>query len=445
MNHPYLPLTDANRAEMLKQIGVESIEKLLTEIPDNIRLKRPLNLQQSMTEPELSNYMINKAAANHPVQLSFLGAGAYQHYIPAVIDHLANRSEFYTSYTPYQPEISQGMLQAIFEYQTFISELFGLPIANASLYDGPSALAEAVLMAVKEVKSQRVLIPENISPNLLTVIKTYTRHLNLTIETIPSSHGLIDSIALAEQLKPGAAAVVLQSPNFYGLVENIAELIPLVKHSAAIPICYVHPLTLSVLEAPGNLGAEIVVAEGQPLGLPLAYGGPYLGLMATSERFIRRIPGRLVGETVDHHGKRAFVLTLQTREQHIRREKATSNICSNQALCALRAAIYLSVLGPLGLKEIAQRAFDNAHYLFDQLKAIGFKPLFDSPFFMEFAIQTPKPASFYIEQLLSKGILAGLDLAPHRPDMENALLICATEVFSKEALDQLIEEMRRIV
>jgi glycine dehydrogenase subunit 1 len=442
MNHPYLPLTDSNRSEMLRQIGVNSIEDLLTEIPSQVRLEKTLNLPKSMTEIELTESFRKTAALNQTPHLSFLGAGAYRHYIPAIIDHLISRSEFYTAYTPYQPEISQGVLQAIFEYQTFIAELFGLPVANASLYDGPSALAEAVLMAVREKKSKKVLIPDTLSPHLRTVVDTYTRHLHIEIETIQSHRGLIDLSELARKLQTDTAAVVIQNPNFFGLIEDLPELLHIVKQNNAIPICYVHPMTLSILEAPGNLGADIVVAEGQPLGLPLSYGGPYLGLMAVSERFMRRIPGRLVGETVDHNGKRAFVLTLQTREQHIRREKATSNICSNQALCALRAAIYLSVMGPAGFKEVAERAFDNAHYLYRQLLAIGLQPQFDSPFFMEFTLKTPKPAVFYIEQLLKKGILAGLDLTTFSPNLSHSLLICATEVFSKDQLDSFVEEMR---
>lgn len=442
MNHPYLPLTDSNRSEMLSQVGVNSVESLLSDIPSQVRLALPLNLPKSMTEIELTEYFTKTAAINLPLQLSFLGAGAYQHYIPAVISHLVNRSEFYTSYTPYQPEISQGVLQAIFEYQTFIAEIFGLPVANASLYDGPSALAEAVLMAVREQKSMRILVPETITPHLLTVVNTYTHHLNLEVVTIPTLNGLIDPVQLAKELQTETTAVVIQNPNFFGLIENLPDLIRIIKQNGAIPICYVHPLTLNVLEAPGNLGADIVVGEGQPLGLPLSYGGPYLGLMAVSERFMRRIPGRLVGETVDHHGKRAFVLTLQTREQHIRREKATSNICSNQALCALRAAIYLSILGPVGLKEVAQRAYDNAHYLYQELLAIGLTPLFDSPFFMEFAIKTPKPAAFYINKLLENGILAGLDLKISHPALPNSLLICATEIFSKDQLDLFVTQMR---
>jgi glycine dehydrogenase subunit 1 len=427
---------------MLHQVGVNSLENLLSDIPTHVRLERLPDLPKSMTEVELITYFSKIAASNMPLQLSFLGAGAYQHYIPAVIDHLVGRSEFYTSYTPYQPEISQGVLQAIFEYQTFIAELFGLPVANASLYDGPSALAEAILMAIRDKKSKRVLIPEALSPNLLTVVKTYTRHLHLEIEVIPAYNGLIDHAELAKELQTETAVVVIQNPNFFGLIEDLPALIRIVKQTDAIPICYIHPMTLNILEAPGNLGADIVVGEGQPLGLPLSYGGPYLGLIAVSERFMRRIPGRLVGQTVDHQGKPSFVLTLQTREQHIRREKATSNICSNQTLCALRAAIYLSVLGPVGFKEVAKRAFDNAHYLFQELQNIGLTPLFDSPFFMEFAIKTPKPAAFYIENLLKKSILAGMDLQISRPDLGNSLLICATEVFSKDQLDRFVAEMR---
>lgn len=442
MNHPYLPLTAENRRTMLESIGVNSFEDLLTDIPAGIRLDRPLKLPPPLTEVELRDYFNKKAAENQLYELSFLGAGVYQHYIPAVIDHLAGRSEFYTSYTPYQPEISQGVLQAIFEYQTYIAELFGLPVANASLYDGPTALAEAVLMAVKEKKGTKVLIPETLSPHLMQVLSTYTRNIGTKIIKITAKEGLIDPVFLERELDSETAAVVIQNPNFYGLIEDLPELISKIKQKEAIPICYVNPVTLGILESPGNLAAEIVVGEGQPLGLSPAFGGPYLGLMAVSERFIRRIPGRLVGETIDHQGKRAFVLTLQTREQHIRREKATSNICSNEALCALRSAIYLSVLGPQGLQEVAQRAYDNAHYLWENLRADGYQPLYNSPFFMEFAIKTPKPAGFYIERLPEKGIMPGLNLGLINPQLDHALLICATEIFSKDQLDRFCSEMR---
>ncbi len=447
MIHPYLPLTDDNRTFMLNQIGVESIEDLLSDLPSDKRLKHPFNIPPPMTEVELSEHFRTIAGLNRKAKLSFLGAGAYQHYIPAIIDHLAFRSEFYTAYTPYQPEISQGILQAIFEYQTFISELFGLPVANASLYDGASALAEAILMAFRETKSKknsRLLLPETLSPHLLTVIKTYTQSCNFSIEWIPAQNGIICPSDLANLLQTEAAAVVLQNPNFLGFLEDLPELLQIVKNSNAFAICYVDPLTLAILEAPGHLGADIVVAEGQPLGLPLSYGGPYLGLMAVCEQFKRNIPGRLVGETVDSQGNRAFVLTLQTREQHIRREKATSNICSNQTWCALRAAIYLATLGPVGFREVAQRAFDNAHYLLEEFLKIGFQPLFSTPFFLEFPIRTPKPASFYIERLLEKNIVAGFDLLSTYPDLENTLLICATEIFSKEQLDFFLDEMRQL-
>ena len=371
MNHPYLPLTDSERAAILQRIGCADFEALISELPKEIRLGRDLKLAASLTETELKANFNSFIQRNAPVSLSFLGGGAYQHLIPAVVDHLANRSEFYTAYTPYQPEISQGMLQAIFEYQTYVAELFGLPAANASLYDGPTALAEAVLMAVKTSSKQRVLLPPGLNPRIYQILKTYTASLPVELVTLNNQSGRIDPVALKTELASGAAAVVLQSPNFFGLIEDLAELIALTNAAGATAICYTDPLTLGILEAPGRLGAEIVVGEGQSLGLPLAYGGPYLGMMAVAERFLRRLPGRLVGETVDQQGRRAFVLTLQTREQHIRREKATSNICSNQALCALRAAIYLAAIGPTGLTEIAGRCFDNAHYLYSELLRVG--------------------------------------------------------------------------
>ncbi len=298
------------------------------------------------------------------------------------------------------------------------------------------------MLAIKEKKSPRILIPENLNPHILRVLKTYTTHLNLELIHLPTPNGVIDINTLVEELQSETAAVIIQNPNFLGLLENIPELLEIIKMKDAVSICYALPLTLGLLEAPGHLGADIVVGEGQSLGLPLSFGGPYLGLMAVSERFMRRIPGRLVGETIDNNGKRAFVLTLQTREQHIRREKATSNICSNQALCALSAAIYLSVIGPEGLVAIGQRAFDNAHYLYNELLNIGLKPLFNAPFFMEFAMKTPIKSGDLIEQLLKKGLLAGFDLAKTNPKFENSILFCATEIFSKEQLDRFVAELR---
>ncbi len=442
MNHPYLPLTDAQRQEMLAAIGVADFEALLAEVPAQLRLKQPLDLAASQSELELGANFQALARRNGLSQLSFLGAGAYQHYIPALVDHLSRRSEFYTAYTPYQPELSQGMLQAIFEFQSYVSELFGLPVANASLYDGPTALAEALLMAVRETRRSQILLPENLHPALLQVAQTYLRNSGATIQLLPCEAGRLDPLRLQAALSPATAAVVLQNPNGFGILEDLPPLIEAIRGAGAVPIGYVQPIPLGLLEAPGKLGAEIVVGEGQPLGLPLSYGGPYLGLMAVSERFMRRIPGRLVGESVDQQGRRSFVLTLQAREQHIRREKATSNICSNEAWCALRAAIYLSVLGPQGLRQVAQRCFDNAHYLAAELEAAGFPRLFPGPFFMEFAIRTPRPAAYYIQNLAAKGILPGLDLARFEPSLDNALLVCTTEIFNRTQLDRLVAEMR---
>ena len=445
MKHPYLPLTDEDRRQMLATIGVSDFNEIVADIPKAVQLQRPLNLPGPQTEMELHTTFEDLAARNHPPRLSFLGAGAYQHYIPSVLGHLAKRSEFYTAYTPYQPEISQGMLQAVFEYQTYVSELFGLPVANASLYDGPTALAEAVIMALRETRRPKVLIPANLHPHLTAVLQTYLRNLAAELVPVAIVDGVTDLADLAKKLDADTAAVVVPNPNFFGLIEELRTIFDQTKAHNAIPICYAQPIPLGVLESPGKLGAEIVVGEGQPLGISVAYGGPYLGMMAVSERLMRRIPGRVVGESVDHDGRRAFVLTLQTREQHIRREKATSNICSNEALCALQAAIYLSVLGPDGLADVAQRCLDNAHYLHGKLLEIGLKPLSNRPFFMEFAVVTPRPASYYIEALSAKGILPGYDLGSFDPSLNHTLLCCATEIFSKAQLDQFVSEMRDLL
>lgn len=441
MSHPYLPLTDRERQVMLARIGVTSFDDLITDIPDELRLCRSLNLQTALSEVELRRKFEAFLSLNQHISLSFLGAGAYQHFIPTLVDHLANRSEFYTAYTPYQPEISQGFLQAIFEYQTLTAGLFGLPVTNASLYDGPTALAESVLMVAKETKLKRFLIPSTLNPILKQILLTYTKPLGIELVSLPHQNGLIDLQALKKSLADPTAALVIQNPNFFGIVEDYRELINIAKANGTLVICYVHPLLLGILEAPGKLGADIVVAEGQPLGNPISYGGPNLGMIAASERFLRKMPGRLVGETIDHQGKRCFVLTLQTREQHIRREKATSNICSNQALCALRTSIYLSTLGPDGFKDTASRAYNNAHYLYTQLVNLGLQPLYEAPFFIEFPIKLPQSVSFYLPKLLQKGIVPGLDLGELYSDLNDTLLICATEIFTKAELDNFVTEL----
>ncbi|NLW46010.1 MAG: aminomethyl-transferring glycine dehydrogenase subunit GcvPA [Firmicutes bacterium] len=441
MSHPYLPLTDRERQVMLARIGVTSFDDLITDIPDELRLCRSLNLQTALSEVELRRKFEAFLSLNQHISLSFLGAGAYQHFIPTLVDHLANRSEFYTAYTPYQPEISQGFLQAIFEYQTLTAGLFGLPVTNASLYDGPTALAESVLMVAKETKLKRFLIPSTLNPILKQILLTYTKPLGIELVSLPHQNGLIDLQALKKSLADPTAALVIQNPNFFGIVEDYRELINIAKANGTLVICYVHPLLLGILEAPGKLGADIVVAEGQPLGNPISYGGPNLGMIAASERFLRKMPGRLVGETIDHQGKRCFVLTLQTREQHIRREKATSNICSNQALCALRTSIYLSTLGPDGFKDTASRAYNNAHYLYTQLVNLGLQPLYEAPFFIEFPIKLPQSVSFYLPKLLQKGIVPGPDLGELYSDLNDTLLICATEIFTKAELDNFVTEL----
>ncbi len=442
MNHPYLPLSPDQRTAMLATIGASQFSELIKDIPEAVRLSRPLRLPDGLSEMELAAEFNTLADHNSQAQLCFLGAGAYRHYIPSVVNHLSKRSEFYTAYTPYQPEISQGMLQAIFEYQSYVAELFGLPVANASLYDGATALVEAIIMAIRETRRQRVAVLDTLNPLTLQVIQTYLGNMGFELVIVPSDDGAVSAATLQAHCDSSTAAVVVQSPNFYGIIEDLPELNAVASQCQAVPITYTLPIPLAILEAPGRLGAQIVVAEGQSLGMPLAYGGPYLGMMAASERFIRRIPGRLVGESVDRQGKRSFVLTLQAREQHIRREKATSNICSNQAWCALRAAIYLSALGPCGFRQVAQRCFDNAHYLAGQLAVNGFPLRYQQPFFMEFAVQTPKPAAYYVEKLQAQKIIPGLDLQHDSNAGPNTLLICATEIFSRHQLDRLVVEMR---
>lgn len=443
----YIPNTKTQQKEMLEEIGYSSIEELFGDIPEEVRLGRKLAIPGPMAEMELRRHMgklssLNKHTEDYPC---FLGAGAYDHYIPAAIDHIISRAEFYTAYTPYQPEISQGTLQAIFEYQTMICQLTGMDVSNASLYDGATALAEAILMACQATRKEKVVLAQSLHPEYREVSSTYAKFQDIPITEVGYKDGMMDLEALEKTVTKETAAVVVQSPNFFGIIEDIEPIAEIAHKNKALLIVSADPISLALLKAPGELGADIVVGEGQSLGNPLSFGGPYLGFFATTKRLMRRMPGRIVGETTDKDGNRGFVLTLQTREQHIRREKATSNICTNQALNALIATIYLSLLGKEGLKEVAYQCLQKSHYLYDRLLDTGlFTPIFNAPFFKEFAIKSTVPIEKLNAHLLDKGIIGGYSLEKDYTELDGGWLIAVTEKRTRQEMDALVERVGEI-
>jgi glycine dehydrogenase subunit 1 len=440
----FLPHTGRERVEMLAACRVGSVEELFAPLPEAVRLRRPLDLPGPLSEMELAGHLRALAERNTPTEglLSFLGAGAYEHYLPAAVGAIVGRAEFYTAYTPYQPEVSQGTLEAIYEFQSYVAALTGLDVANASLYDGATAVAEAVAMALAHTRRTEVLVGANVHPEYRQVLGTYARRWAATVRELPAPEGALDPAVVAGQVSERTAAVIVQNPNFFGLVEAGEELACAAHAQGALLVVVANPVSLGLLAAPGTYGADLCVGEGQPLGNPLGFGGPYVGFMAAREALVRRMPGRIVGVTVDRDGRRGFALTLQTREQHIRREKATSNICSNEALCALAFTAHLSLLGPQGLRELAGLCLQKAHYAADRLAALpGFRLAFPGPFFHEFAVRVPGPAERFVERLAARGILPGLPLKRFYPDLDNALLICVTETKSQAAIDRLVEAL----
>jgi glycine dehydrogenase subunit 1 len=440
----YLPHTSEDIASMLQKVGVDSIDALFATIPEDCRRKDDLNLPEPMSEWELNDHMDSLAGtmAVSPEYKVFLGAGSYDHYIPEAIKHLLMRSEVYTAYTPYQPEISQGTLQTIYEYQTLITRLLGMEVANASMYDGASSLAEALLMAIRITRRKKVAVSNAIHPLYRRVVQTYFAPTGYEIVEIPYlANGKTDLSALdnLEEL----AAVAVQSPNFFGCIEDLKEIEEKV-HTAQKTLfvtCFTEPLAYGLLKSPGSLGADIVCGEGQSLGVSRSFGGPGLGIFASLNKYVRNMPGRLIGQTVDKDGKRGFVLTLATREQHIRREKATSNICSNQGLCATTATMYMASLGGTGFWELAGLNRDKAEYLKGELKKAGFTISFDSPTFNEFVVESPAGFETTYKKLLKRKIVAGLPLAPYYPELNDHYLFCVTETSSKEDMDALIKEV----
>lgn len=433
--------TPADRKEMLKTIGVASFDDLLTSIPQSVRLNRPLDVPPALAEQELTRLLQGLAAqnANTDSHVCFLGGGAYDHFIPSVVDAIAGRSEYYTAYTPYQAEASQGTLQVGFEYQTMVCQLTGLDVANASLYDGGSAVAEAVLMAVNVTdRNGKVVVAESVHPEYRQTLATYLSDLGIPIVTVPTPRGFLDPADLDKHLDDTTACVVVQHPNFFGSLEDVEAIGRIAKAKGALFVASFDPISVGLLKKPADYGADIAVAEGQCLGNYLMYGGPYLGMLACRAEHIRKVPGRLVGQTVDRNGKRCWVLTLQTREQHIRREKATSNICTNQGLLALRATVYLSALGPQGLRETAELCARKAHYAASQLTKIpGIKLAFDRPFFKEFTIRVPGDANKLLGDLVADGYLGGLPLGRYYPTLADCISIAVTEKRTRAELDGL--------
>jgi glycine dehydrogenase subunit 1 len=444
----YVPNTENDRKEMLKQIGVESFENLIECIPESIRLKEELKLPPPLSELQLTKLLtdLSTQSKNTSQLISFLGGGAYDHFIPAVVDHIISRSEYYTAYTPYQAEVSQGTLQSIYEFQSLICELTGMDVANASVYDGATAVAEAALLAHAETQRNEILVAGPVNPNYREVLSTYCRSLKLKVKTASPNEGLTDLEVVRKNVSEKVACVILQSPNFFGLIENVQEIESLTHSVGALLVLVCDPISLGILKTPGEYNADMAVGEGQALGNNLSFGGPYLGYFACKRNLIRRMPGRIVGATTDTQGRRGFVLTLQTREQHIRREKATSNICTNQALCALASCVYLSLLGKSGIKKVAFLCLQKSHYVFDEITRIeGFKKRFDAPFFKEFVVETPIPPKRIIRSLMKRNLFAGIDLARFDRKLKNCLLVCVTEKRTKEEIDYLVDELRKLV
>jgi len=446
----YIPHTEQDIKQMLSDIGVKNIEQLFDSIPKSLRLQNKLlELPPSLPENELIQYLkgLQKRNTTSENGSIFLGAGAYHHFSPILIDHLISRGEFATSYTPYQPEVSQGTLQAIYEFQTMICLLTGMEIANASMYDGASALAEAVIMANRINRRSEFLVSSAVHPEYRIVVKTYTRGSKFDLKEIPyTSTGATDLEFILQNLTENTAAVVLQSPNFFGTIEEYDSLKEtLSKNGTLLIVTVAEALSLGILKSPGDHGADIVVGEAQSLGLPVSFGGPYVGFFSTREKYLRQMPGRLAGETQDQNGKRAYVLTLSTREQHIRRERATSNICTNQGLCALAATIFLSTLGKQGLHEIAILNVRKAHYLKNRLAHItGFEIKFGTHSFNEFVLQCQQPAEAILNSLKEDQIIGGFPLEQHYPELKNCLLVCATELNSQRDMDRLVEKLGKI-
>lgn len=442
----YIAHTNEEKKEMLEKIGITSMDELFSDIPDEVKLKREPDLPSGLSEPELLEYFIKLSEKNINFfqNICFLGAGTYNHFIPSVIPHLLSRAEFYTSYTPYQAEISQGMLQAIFEYQTLICQLTGMEVSNASHYNGATAVCEAAFMALSHTRRKKILVSSALHPDYRQILRTYFLGKEDCLLELPYTDGVTDIERL--EISKDVAAVIVQTPNFFGSIEDMNAFAEKVHSGGALFIVAVlEPFSLGLLKSPGKCGADIVAGEGQSFGIPAGFGGPHLGFLACTENLMRKMAGRLVGLTVDSSGKRGFVLTLQTREQHIRRERATSNICSNQALCALAATIYLTYAGKSGFREVSNHSFQKARYGANKLSAIeGYKLTFNSPFYNEFLLTCPEdPAK--INKFLSKhNITGGFPLGKYYPELKNNMLLCFTEQNKKKDIDYLASLLQEV-
>jgi glycine dehydrogenase subunit 1 len=443
MKHRYLPMTEEDKQVMLETIGVNSVEELFSDIPESVRFQGEYNIKPAKSETALMKELMQLSEKNADLKkyTNFLGAGVYDHYQPIIVDHVISRSEFYTAYTPYQPEISQGELQAIFEFQTMICELTGMDVANASMYDGGTAIAEAAMLSAGHTRRKKVLVSSALHPETKEVVKTYAKGQYIEVIEVPHQNGVTDVEALKELMTDEIAAVIVQYPNFFGRIEPLKELEPIIHEKNALFVVSSNPLSLGALTPPGKFGADIVAGDAQPFGIPTSFGGPHCGYFTVTNKLMRKVPGRLIGETVDDQGRRGFVLTLQAREQHIRRDKATSNICSNQALLALAAAVAMTALGKKGVNEMAVANIQKANYAKNTFKENGFTVAFDGASFNEFVVQLNQPIKQINQDLLKKGIIGGYDLGRDFPELENHMLIAVTELRTKEEIDTLVKEL----
>lgn len=434
----YLSNTQNQQIQMLKEIGLESLDELYANLPQDLILQKPLNLDAGQSEFKVYDTLKTLASKNKVYKTILRGAGVEHHYIPSVVKQLSNREEFVSAYTPYQSELSQGILQSIFEYQSSMCEITGMDVCNASVYDGATAAAEAIQMVI-ERNRRKILVPKNVHPQVVSVMRTYTQWLNVEIIEIECKDGVVDMDDLKSKCDESSAALFIQHPNYFGLLEDVFDISQVVHTSGTKLVQYTNPMTLGYLKSPRANGVDIAIGEAQPLGIPMSYGGPFLGFMSASADLVRRLPGRIVGQTVDETGKRAFALTLQAREQHIRREKASSSICSNQALMALTSAMYLASVGPSGLKEVAEYSMRKAHYLANELIKCGFKLKYSGPFFHEFVTVGPIENSILERALDEINVLSGLSLSSHE------MLWCCTETTHKEDIDRVINRIKEVL
>lgn len=443
MKHRYLPMTEQDQQEMLDTVGVSHIDELFSDIPESVRFQGEYKIKKAKSETELVKELSELASKNKDLRsnASFLGAGVYDHYMPIIVDHVISRSEFYTAYTPYQPEISQGELQAIFEFQTMIAELTGMDVANSSMYDGGTSLAEAAMLAAGQTKKKKVIVSKAVHPESRDVLKTYAKGQYIEVVEVPVKNGVTDLEALKAEMSDDVAAVVVQYPNFFGQVEPLKEIEPIAHTGKSMFIVSSNPLALGALTPPGKFGADIVAGDAQPFGIPTAFGGPHCGYFAVTQKLLRKVPGRLVGQTTDEQGRRGFVLTLQAREQHIRRDKATSNICSNQALNALAASVAMTALGKKGVKEMAFQNIQKANYAKKAFAQNGIEVPFEGAIFNEFVIKLNKPIKEINAKLIQKGIIGGFDLGSVYPELENHMLVAVTELRTKEEIDLFVNEL----